>query len=179
MWILSPHSINSLRRKRPPFIENKPEPTMYFILCITNSPVRSLQMRKVWEVWVILPNIYSDQVMFPPPSVWACPGTQWSFAKQHRPASTVVIKRLLLWAYYYQNVCYLSSTETSGVTFDLKNSLSFKHQYWFEPLSTYFEKPSVLHSTPILTSHLSSKFIECLCVPGILPSWERVQNKID
>ena len=64
---------------------------------------------------------------------WSCPGTQWEFAKPRRPTSIILVKRLVLRACYFQDVCHLTTPEASGVAFGPKESL-FKHQHWFKLL---------------------------------------------
>lgn len=97
---------------------------MQFILCMTKNPVSSLEMRKMWAIWVSLLKVQSN-------SKFDLVQALWEFAKPPRPTSIIMVKRLVLRAWYFQDVCYLSTPEASGVAFGPKKSL-FKHQHWFK-----------------------------------------------
>lgn len=154
VWILSLHIISSLRRKRPPFIGNKPQPIMQFILCMTKSPVSSSEMRKMWAIWVSLLKVQSNSKLDLVQALW-------EFAKPPRPTSIIMVKRLVLRAWYFQEVCYLSTPEASGVTFGPKKSL-FKHQHWFKlPCDIFCETQ---HPAPYPSVPYSVK-ASVYCVP--------------
>ena len=96
-----------------------------------------------------------------------------------------MVKRLVLRPWYFQNVCYLSTPETSGVTVDSKNSLSLNISIGSGFHPTYFEKLGLHHPTPLFISHLKSMFVASLdatnarlWAPGfMLPTWEKMPNR--